>query len=220
MTDTPLAPPAPSPEFQPDPANAAENVAAEEYLEEEDWADEEDEAKLPDLPEYAPPPREDRWNRFKMAQFLRHLAATHSVAGAAKAVGMSRQSAYKMRARLKGEPFDIAWETAFRHGYDNLAHAALDRALNGVEVPHYHAGKLVGTSRRYDERLMVALLAMRSRTGAPLMGRYGAAAEYHSERWDALLNRVETGNPLWQFERPRDEDEEVRALRDRHSEAD
>jgi hypothetical protein len=141
--------------------------------------------------------RGDRWTRWKMAEFLRRLAATHSVSAAAQAVGMGRQSAYKLRARLKGQPFDVAWEAAFLHGYDNLAHAALDRALNGVEVPHYHQGKLVGTSRKYDERLTVALLAMRNRLGAPLMGRYGALAEYHSERWDALLERVETGSVDW-----------------------
>ena len=37
--------------------------------------------------------RLDAWNKAKMAQFLRELAATHSVGLAAKAVGMSRQSA-------------------------------------------------------------------------------------------------------------------------------
>ena len=78
-----------------------------------------------------------------MARFLRELAATHCVATAAKAVGMTRQSAYKLRARLKGEPFDIAWETAFQHCYDALAQAALERAQGtGQEtVP----GKVRGT---------------------------------------------------------------------------
>lgn len=60
--------------------------------------------------------RGDRWNKWKMAEFLRQLAATHSVTAAARAVGMSRNSAYKLRARLKGQPFDVAWEAAFRHG--------------------------------------------------------------------------------------------------------
>lgn len=138
-----------------------------------------------------------QWDRQKMADFLRMLAATHSVSEAARSVGMSRQSAYKLRARLKGEPFDIAWETAFRHGYDNLAHAALERALNGVEVPHYRNGELIGTSRRYDERLTVALLKMRNCFGSPLLGRYGAMAEYMSERWDELLDRVESGGLEW-----------------------
>ena len=153
----------------------------------------------------APPPRVhvargDRWTKHRMTDFLRHLAAIGSVTAAARAVGMSRQSAHKLRARLKGQPFDVAWEAAFHHGYDNLAHAALDRALNGVEVPHYHDGKLVGTSRKYDERLTVALLKMRNREGAPLMVRYGAAAEYYSERWDALLERIETGSVDWSDE--------------------
>ena len=79
-----------------------------------------------------------------MAEFLRQLAATHSVTAAAGAVGMSRKSAYKLRTRLKGQPFDIAWEAAFRHGYDDLAHAALELALEGEEVPHcYEASSRV-----------------------------------------------------------------------------
>jgi hypothetical protein len=164
----------------------------------------------------------DRWDRPKMTDFLRQLAATHSVSAAAKSVGMSRVSAYRLRNRLKGQPFDIAWEAAFRQGYDNLAHAALDRAVNGVEVPHYCNGELVGTSRKFDERLTVAMLAMRNRYGAPLMGRYGAAAEWWSERWDAMLQRVETGSIDWQDEQralgePLDEDKHVAALMDKHA---
>lgn len=76
-----------------------------------------------------------------MAEFLRQLAATNNVAAAAKTVGMSRQSAYRLRARHKGRPFDIGWEAAFQRGYDNLAQVALERALNGVEAPHYHKGE-------------------------------------------------------------------------------
>jgi len=160
---------------------------------------------------------QDRWNKFKMAEFLRQLAATHSVAAAARSVGMSRQSAYKLRSRLKGEPLDIAWETAFRHGYDNLAHAALERAINGVEVPHYHNGELVGTHHKFDERLTVALLAMLNRYGVPQVGRYTAAAEFHSERWDAPLARVETDHPLRRFEKARDPLIEMQALEKKHA---
>ena len=154
-----------------------------------------------------PPPRSpvhvrkcDRWNKPKMVDFLRQLAVTHSVTAAAKSVGMTRESAHRLRNRLKGQPFDIAWEAAFRHGYDALAHAALDRAINGVEVPHFRDGELIHVSRKYDERLTVAMMAMRNREGAPLMGRYGAAAEYWSERWDAMLERVGTGSVDWSDE--------------------
>src|SRR5690606_29385630 len=88
-----------------------------------------------------PPPHGDdphpgaRWTAPRMAAFLRHLSATHSVSAAARLAGMSRQSAYRLRSRLKGQAFDLAWDVAFHHSYDNLAHAALERALNGVEVP-------------------------------------------------------------------------------------
>lgn len=163
-------------------------------------------------------PRPDNWNKAKMALFLRELAATHSVGTAAKAVGMSRQSAYKLRARLKGEPFDIAWETAFQHGYDALAQAALERALHGVEVPHFHKGELVHVSRKYDERLTVFLLAARNAHGAQQLSRYGAASEFWSESWDKLLARVEEGSAFWDFEeeglRP-NEEERVRQAIDR-----
>jgi hypothetical protein len=153
-----------------------------------------------------PPPvprvrRGDRWDKPKMAEFLRQLAATHSVSAAARAVGLSRESAYRLRNRLKGQPFDIAWEAAFRQGYDNLAHAALDLALNGEEVPHYHGGKLVGTHRKRSAQLILGVLKMRNRMGAPMLGRYGAAAEFWSEEWDRMLQRIETGPVTWEEER-------------------
>ena len=152
------------------------------------------------MPPHHDIPREDRWNKPKLAEFLRALAATQCVKSAAKAVGMSRQSAYKMRNRLKGEPFDIAWEAEFQHGYDALHQAALERALFGVEVPIYHAGEQVGTRRHFDERLTTFLLARRNAAGAQRLSRYGAAAEFWSERWDQLLERVAEGPAVWDGE--------------------
>jgi len=157
--------------------------------------------------EAAPPPppahvaRGDRWNKPKMAEFLRQLAATHSVTASARKVGMSRRSAHRLRARLKGQPFDIAWEAAFRHGYDDLAHSALELAIEGEEVPHYHQGKLVGTHRKRNPHLTLGLLKMRNRMGAPMLGRYGAAAEFWSENWDRMLERIATGSVTWDDER-------------------
>ncbi|MBA4174899.1 MAG: hypothetical protein C0511_20160, partial [Hyphomicrobium sp.] len=66
--------------------------------------------------------RHDGWDLERQAAFLRALSATHSVSDAAKSVGRSRQSAYRLRSRLKGQPFDLAWEVAFHHSYDVLAH--------------------------------------------------------------------------------------------------
>jgi hypothetical protein len=152
----------------------------------------------PPLPPYVEP--EHRWTKWKMAQFLRHLAATHCVARAAEAVGMGRQSAYKLRSRLKGQPFDVAWEAASRHGYDNLTDAALELALEGEEVPHYYQGELVATHRKRHPQLIVQLLKLRNREGAPMLGRYNAAAEYFSEDWERMTQRVETGSVTWKDE--------------------
>jgi len=140
-----------------------------------------------------PPPRHDGWTRAKQVAFLRALSASHSVSDAAKSVGMSRQSAYRLRSRMKGLPFDLAWEVAFHHSYDVLAHAALERALNGVEVPVFFQGEQVGSYRRYDERLTVALLGRFTAGGNPLFGRLGPVAERHARDFETLLGKLEQG---------------------------
>lgn len=148
----------------------------------------------PDVPALAEPAREPRWTPARQAEFLRELASTHNVALAARAVGMSRQSAYRLRARLKGEPFDRAWAIAFGTAFDALAEAATDRALNGIEVPHFHKGELVGTSRRYDERLTLGLLRMRSSLGAvPPVPSHAVAPQGFA----AMIDRVAHGPEQW-----------------------
>ncbi|MDD3798766.1 MAG: hypothetical protein PHE36_06260 [Novosphingobium sp.] len=138
-----------------------------------------------------------RWTPERQARFLRHLGATHSVSAAARAVGMSRQSAYQLRNRLKGEPFDAAWTAAFRTQCDRLAEAALERARNGVEVPYYYKGELVGTHRVFNERLTLALLSMRDELMPPHRPRHAEEEMYPPDDFAALVERVETGDELW-----------------------
>ena len=137
-------------------------------------------------------PRPHEWTRAKMAEFLRELAATQSVPEAARAVGMSRQSAYGLRNRLAGTPFSLGWEVALEAGLHQLHHAVMDRAVNGVEVPHYYHGKLVGTSRRYDNRLASWVLGNTWK-----VGRHQVAREYVIEGFDRLLERIEWDNLDW-----------------------
>ena len=138
------------------------------------------------------------WTPERQAGFLRALAATHNVSAAARSVGMSRQSAYQLRARLKGQPFDYAWEFAFQCAFDALAQAAMDRALNGVEVPHYHKGELVGTSRRFDERLTVALLQMRDGFLRPEPPPRHPASGWEPDDFGLLVERVGQGMESWE----------------------
>lgn len=150
------------------------------------------------LPPADPPARARRpahkdWNREKMAAFLRELAASQSVSQAARSVGMSRQSAYRLRNRLVGTPFDLGWEVALEAGMGQLAHAVLDRAVNGVEMPHYYKGELVGTHRHFDERLAIWVL-----NNPWKVGRMQIAREFSAEGWDRLLERIESGSLDWQ----------------------
>ena len=130
------------------------------------------------------------WTPCKMVEFLRALAATHSVTESAKAVGMSRQSAHRQRSRLKGKAFDIAWDQAFTQSYCNLPYAALERALNGYEVPHYYKGELIGTSRRYDERLTVAMLKLISGPNGLAVSPPAGVAAQRGMRFEALLEDI------------------------------
>jgi len=147
--------------------------------------------------EILPPERHDGWSPNRQAAFLQALAATHNVSAAARSVGLSRQSAYKLRARLKGQAFDMAWEAAFQSSFDRLAEVAMERALNGVEVPHYWKGELIGTFRRYDERLTVALLDMRERFLRPPAPPMHESGSYEAEDFRALLKRVALGPECW-----------------------
>ncbi|MDG2004705.1 MAG: LysR family transcriptional regulator [Novosphingobium sp.] len=56
-----------------------------------------------------------RWSRDKLLAFLRALAEWGSVAAAAREVGMSRQSAYRLRARM-GEELGEVWDEGLRLG--------------------------------------------------------------------------------------------------------
>jgi len=154
-----------------------------------------------------PAERHDGWTRARQACFLRELAATHCVSAAASAAGMTRQSAYKLRNRLKGEPFDIAWQAAFRRQYDALAEAVVERAIHGVEVPHFHKGELIHVSRRYDERAAVALLALRERLAVPAFCYRAEDEGIETDDLETLVARVEYGDELWHDVEHPDEEE-------------
>lgn len=145
----------------------------------------------------APAPRHDGWTPARQAAFLRELAATQCVGTAAKAVGMSRQSAYRLRARLRGEPFDLAWDAAFQMSFDALAEAAMERALHGTEVPVFFGGEQVGSYRRYDERLTLALLNMKGRFLRPRAPSVVEAGGYAPDDVAGLLARVGDGPERW-----------------------
>jgi hypothetical protein len=145
------------------------------------------------LPTPARPVRHNEWTRARMVAFLKELAACQSVSDAALSVGMSRHSAYKLRNRLAFTPFALAWEVALEAGLQQLAHAVMDRAINGEEVPRFYHGELVAVQRRYDNRLATSLL-----DNPWKVGRQQVAREFVAEGWDRLLERIEFEPLDWQ----------------------
>ena len=61
-----------------------------------------------------------RWTKPKLLAFLQALARTGSVAQAARGVGMSRQSAYRLRARM-GADFAAVWDEVGQQAYKGAA---------------------------------------------------------------------------------------------------
>lgn len=144
------------------------------------------------------PAPQSGWTTDKQSAFLRELALTHNVSQSARAVGMSRQSAYQLRQRLRGEPFDRAWAAAFATVRRTLYHAALERAISGVEVPLMHRGEMIGTTRQFDERLTLALLAMKDPVPSERDPGWKPGSEYDPDDFNGLLARVESGPEEWE----------------------
>lgn len=127
----------------------------------------------PDLPFNPIPLRErhDGWTADRQIAFIDALAATGCVTDAARTVGLSVRSAYRLRAHPEAGSFRLAWDEALEFAVQHLQDAVLSRAIKGVPIPHYYQGKKVGEHRRYDERLAQFLL----RTRKPAL--YGRRAE-------------------------------------------
>jgi len=102
--------------------------------------------------------RSDGWTERRQRDFITALVAMGSVLHAARAVGMTKRSAYQLRGRPGAESFAQAWDVALAMGYTDAFDRALERALVGITTPRYYKGKLVGTLHRFDNRIAMAAL--------------------------------------------------------------
>ena len=119
-----------------------------------------------ELPDFTPVPRlcqrHDGWTAERQFAFIEALADTGSVKAAAAAVNMSAEGAYYLRRQKGAESFRKAWEVALSLGVQRIEDVAMDRALNGVDVPVYSYGKLVGMRKNYNDRLLMFMLRNRA----------------------------------------------------------
>src|SRR3546814_14281469 len=102
-------------------------------------------------------PRRDGWTADKQIAYVEALAACGCVEEACGAVGVSRMSAYRLRARADAQSFRYAWDFALDHAIGRLGDAVLSRAINGVARPVFYQGEQIGERRHYDERLAMWL---------------------------------------------------------------
>lgn len=137
------------------------------------------------LPDFDPVPRQtsrhDGWTAERQRAFIAALADTGSVKAAAHAVGKAAEGAYLLRRHPQGRGFRKAWEAALAIGVQRLEDVAMERALNGVEVPVYHFGAVVGTRRVYNDRLLMFMLRNRApkRFAADSLHNADAATRSH-----------------------------------------
>lgn len=105
-------------------------------------------------------PRLDGFTEEKQRRFIEVLADTGLVNVAARAVGMSRESAYQLRRSAHGAAFARAWDAAREHAGGLIEDIAFERAIEGTEheVVDSH-GDVVSTRLVHDNRLLQYLLS-------------------------------------------------------------
>jgi hypothetical protein len=120
------------------------------------------EPPLTALTDFAPVPRQymrhDGWGPDVQRTFIDFLADTASVSEAARRVGRSASSAYRLRRHPEGGEFAAAWAAARALAIELIEDYALDRAANGVEVPVFAYGDKIATRRVFSESLVMFML--------------------------------------------------------------
>jgi hypothetical protein len=110
--------------------------------------------------------RHDGWTDERQRGFILRLALGGCVARAAKAVGMTRKSAYRLRERPGAESFAASWDMALGWGQDRTVDVGLQRSLCGEWMPVRRNGQVVGERFRFDNRLALAVLNALDRRAA------------------------------------------------------
>ncbi len=103
-------------------------------------------------------PRRDGWTPSRQLAFILRLALLGGVASAARAVGMSRESAYRLREHPGAGSFASAWDKALGWGGRRAEDLGMDRAIHGERRDIYYRGRKVGEEVRHDNRLLLAAL--------------------------------------------------------------
>ena len=114
--------------------------------------------------------RVDGWSEERQCAFLAQLYITGSVSAAARAVGMARHSAYRLRACAGADSFAAAWDRVLTPPGSGrvqrpqtdwrkvTGEALLWRMESGLVQPVVFRGQMVGIRRKADNSALLRLL--------------------------------------------------------------
>lgn len=102
--------------------------------------------------------RSDGWTPVQQSRFIQALSVMGSAAQAAKAVGMSRKSAYALRERPGAESFAASWDRAIDFGRQRQFDHAMERAVNGVTTIQVMRGGTVSVNGGPDMAILRSAL--------------------------------------------------------------
>lgn len=111
------------------------------------------------------------WTPVRQAEFLGLLAQTRCVKKAATLVGMSRESAYRLRRKPGAEEFVAAWDAILGAPGTPRAKVTLETLFQRIKHDRYRpimrGGRYVGTIRKPDNRALLSALARLDRLVPP-----------------------------------------------------
>lgn len=117
--------------------------------------------------QFTPVPRQRNrrsgWTPARQRAFIAALARCGSVRAAARHVGLSARSAYRLLDMEGADSFAAAWDQATDIGLARLQAEALERSLNGAFIPIYRKGRLVRVEYRRCDKLAIAMLGGKDR---------------------------------------------------------
>lgn len=127
------------------------------------------------IPAFHPVPvgkRHDGWTPARQVAFIGMLYETRSVVAAAKAVGMGRESAYRLRKRPGAAGFAAAWDAAMGIAF---AQVNLHKAKSTGLPAHYRVraglmqvlvrkGRFAGVVKKPDNSALLQHIAQLDRT--------------------------------------------------------
>lgn len=104
-------------------------------------------------------PRSDGWTSQRQRDFIAALADDGRVEHAARQVGMSVNSCYRLRRSPGRENFAKAWEVARAEAAQRLIDIAFEEAIDGTDEPIFDkVGNRIGRRMRQDGRMRTFLL--------------------------------------------------------------